>query len=233
MEQGNVAVVIAAYQAERTIGAALRSVLGQRTAVAEIVVVDDASTDATAAVAAAVDTTIIVRRLGGNVGVAAALNEGITATSAPIVMFLDADDLWLEGKVATQVAALAADTSLDAVFGLSAQFVDPSTSMDVAQAAAAAGSAVAGIHKSTLAIRREALERVGLFDPAFHRADLIEWLARAKTTGLHHSMLPELMHLRRLHEDNMGRHHRDEQREQYAAVMRSISRRRRTVEGGD
>lgn len=223
----DVAVVIAAHQAERTIAAALASVLAQTCAVREIVVVDDGSTDATASVAAAAGTPVSVLRLDHNVGVAAALNEGIAATSADTVMFLDADDLWTPRKVELQVAALHGDPSIDAVFAHSAQFVDPTAAMTIEEAVATAGAAMVGVHKSTLAIRRGALARVGAFDPAFHRADLIEWLSRSRLVGLRSEVLPDVVHLRRLHDHNMGRHHRDEQREQYAAVMRSISRRRR------
>lgn len=229
VRSSDVAVVIAAHQAERTIAAALRSVLAQTRAVREIVVVDDGSTDDTSAAAAAVDGAVTVHRLARNVGVAAALNEGIAATTAGTVMFLDADDLWAPHKVDVQVAALAGDPTVDAVFAHSAQFVDTTGEMSVAAATAAAGPPMVGVHKSTLAIRRAALERVGAFDPAFHRADLIEWLARSQASGLRTGVVAEVVHLRRLHDLNMGRHHRDEQREQYAAVMRTISRRRRDV----
>lgn len=226
----SVAVVIAAYQAEATIVAALQSVLAQTVAVRELMVIDDGSTDDTAPRAAAVSAVVSVHRLPANVGVGAALNEGIARTTAPVVMFLDADDLWAPRKVEVQSSALAATPDLDAVYGHSAQFVDAPDTSTVERVAAIASPAVVGVHKSAMAIRREALLRVGLFDPQFHRADLLEWLARPAARTLRTQVLPEVVHYRRLHAHNMGHEHRDEQRQQYADVMRAISRRRR--EGG-
>ena len=230
----SVAVVIAAFQAEATIVAALQSVLRQTVAVSELVLIDDCSTDGTAARATALSPAVSVHRLPANVGVAAALNAGITRTTGSVVMFLDADDLWAPQKVDRQLAALAAGGStLDVVYGHSAQFVDPLDPLEpltVEQVAAIAGPAVVGVHKSAMAIRRESLLRVGLFDAAFHRADLLEWLARPTARGLRTEVLAEVVHYRRLHAHNMGHEHRDEQRRQYGEVMRGISRRRR--EGG-
>ena len=98
------------------------------------------------------------------------------------------------------------------------------------QVAAVAGAAVVGVHKSAMAIRRQSLLQVGLFDAAFHRADLLEWLSRPSARDLRTQVLAEVVHYRRLHAHNMGNEHRDEQRQQYADVMRAISRRRREGE---
>jgi glycosyltransferase involved in cell wall biosynthesis len=89
-----VSVVMPAYQAERTIGAAVSSVLQQTYADWELVVVDDGSTDATGAIAGAHPGPVrLVRQ--DNAGVAAARNRGIAEARGELIAFCDADDILL------------------------------------------------------------------------------------------------------------------------------------------
>jgi len=102
-----VCVVIPARDAAATIARAVRSARAQDHAPLEIIVVDDASRDATAAVARALGARVI--RLDQRGGAAAARNVGIAAAHGAIIAFLDADDEWLPGKLRRQVALLRAD----------------------------------------------------------------------------------------------------------------------------
>jgi Glycosyl transferase family 2 len=98
-----VSVVMPAYQAERTIGAAVSSVLWQSHRELELVVVDDGSTDATGTIAAAHAGRVkIVRQ--ENAGVAAARNRGIAEASGDLIAFCDADDLLFERHLEALVA---------------------------------------------------------------------------------------------------------------------------------
>lgn len=102
-----VSVVVPCYNAARWIGATLRSVLAQGWPALEVIVVDDGSTDGSAeAVAQAFPQVRLLRKANG--GVASARNAGLAAATGDWVAFVDADDLWLPGKLAAQWAALAA-----------------------------------------------------------------------------------------------------------------------------
>ena len=105
-----VAVIIPAYNAEATLDETLRSVRGQTYRALEIVVVDDGSTDGTRAVGerhAERDKRVrVITQTNG--GVAAARNNGIEQTSAPIVAPVDADDLWHPRKIERQMRLLRA-----------------------------------------------------------------------------------------------------------------------------
>ncbi|PDT02098.1 glycosyltransferase family 2 protein [Rhizobium chutanense] len=105
-----VAVVIPAYNAEQTLTETISSVRNQTHQALDIVVVDDGSKDHTLAVAQAVakiDPRVRVLKQR-NSGVAAARNAGWRSTSADLVAFLDADDLWSPDKIERQLAALEA-----------------------------------------------------------------------------------------------------------------------------
>ncbi len=108
-----VAVVIPAYNAQRFIEEALESVRAQTAEPAEVIVVDDGSTDRTAAIARASGATVLAQP---NMGVAAARNTAIRSTVQPWVAFLDADDVWEPQKLEAQWAAIQACPDVGAVF---------------------------------------------------------------------------------------------------------------------
>jgi len=109
-----VTAVIPAFNSATTIRRAVESVLVQTYGNREIIVVDDASTDATADIVASHygDRVRLLRSLR-NQGASGATNDGIAAAKGALIAFLDADDEWLPDKLARQVAVL--DSSPDVV----------------------------------------------------------------------------------------------------------------------
>ncbi|MEI7674054.1 MAG: glycosyltransferase, partial [Deltaproteobacteria bacterium] len=105
-----VSVVIPAYNAENTIDETLHSVRGQTYAKLEIIVVDDGSTDSTAAHVFRHCTEDPRVRLiqQPNQGLAAARNAGITGASSDYIAPVDADDLWHPTKIERQKEAMMA-----------------------------------------------------------------------------------------------------------------------------
>ena len=98
-----VSVIIPTYNRGWIVGEAIDSVLAQQYTDYELIVVDDGSTDATAAVLDAFRDRIQKIRQT-NKGVSAARNAGIRAASGTLIAFLDSDDLWLPAKLGQQVA---------------------------------------------------------------------------------------------------------------------------------
>jgi len=109
-------VVIPAFDAAATLARAIESVRAQSWPAHEIIVVDDGSTDATAAVA---------RRFGEavrlieqpNRGVAAARNAGAAAATGDWLAFLDADDWYAPDRTERHAAWIAGDATLDCLTG--------------------------------------------------------------------------------------------------------------------
>ena len=106
-----VSVVMPAFGAARTIGAAVSSVLTQTYADLELVVVDDGSTDETAAIAAAHPAPVRVVTQP-NAGVAAARNRGIAEATGDLIAFCDADDVLFPGHVEALVSTWERDRGI-------------------------------------------------------------------------------------------------------------------------
>ncbi|MFL5310749.1 MAG: glycosyltransferase [Myxococcales bacterium] len=112
-----VSVVVPAYNEERTIRVALETLLESEYPELEVIVVDDGSTDATA------DRILDLHEQGRirlirqqNAGKATALNKGIAAATGEVVLYTDADSLFLRQTVAKMVRWFA-DPAIDAVCG--------------------------------------------------------------------------------------------------------------------
>lgn len=102
LSDAGVCVIIAAYNAEATIAKAVASALAQEH-VAEVIVVDDASSDATASAARSADDgtqRLQVLEQTTNLGPAAARNRALTQSNSPYFCVLDADDYMLPDRMA-------------------------------------------------------------------------------------------------------------------------------------
>lgn len=103
MTHPSVAVIVPTYNRAQMIGEAVECLLAQADGPDEIIVVDDGSTDETAAVLAGYGDRIRVI-VQANAGVAAARNTGAAAATSDWLAFLDSDDLWRPGRM-TQLRA--------------------------------------------------------------------------------------------------------------------------------
>ena len=113
-------ILVPTWNAATTVERALDSVLAEREIALEVVVVDDASTDGTADLVAAIaerDPRIVLLRLPANGGVSNARNRGLELVRGEWLAFLDADDLLLPGALDALMAPTAADPAVRAVVG--------------------------------------------------------------------------------------------------------------------
>ncbi len=102
-----VSVIIPAYNAEKWIAATLESVIAQTELVIEVLVIDDGSTDATAAIVSRFPQVRYLRKANG--GQASARNLGIQNARGEFIAFIDADDVWFQGKLRAQTALMRAE----------------------------------------------------------------------------------------------------------------------------
>jgi glycosyltransferase involved in cell wall biosynthesis len=103
-----VSVIVPVYNCETYVEEAIRSVLEQDYPAKEIIAVDDGSTDGTLAVLRGFGDHIrVVAQPNG--GPPRARNAGLREARGDYIAFLDADDVWLQGKLSVQVAHMEAN----------------------------------------------------------------------------------------------------------------------------
>ncbi len=192
-----VSVVMAAWNAERFIAEAIGTVLEQTQPAAELIVVDDGSTDGTATLADDLGARVLRCE---HRGIGPSRNEGIAASSGEAVAFLDADDLWVPHKLEAQVAVLDAAPAVEAVASLVDEFLDERDGPPVGVREPRRGAS-ATLASNTV-VRRSAIDRVGPFDADMPVADWLRWWAKARRAGVVEHIVPEVLVHRRIHGAN-------------------------------
>ena len=124
-----ISVVVTCYNCRDYIGDAIRSVARQTLHDFECVIVDDASTDDSAAVVRQLldelaDPRFSLIQLDRNVGQTGATRRGLAATKATFVCFLDSDDLWNDDFLERHLAAHLNETYAVGFTACNARLID-------------------------------------------------------------------------------------------------------------
>ena len=215
-----VSVLIPSYNTARYIREAIDSVLAQDYPNKEVIVIDDGSTDETIDILGEYGSVIKVLQQQ-NQGAAVARNRGIEAAQGDYIAFLDSDDVWLPGKLSTQIAYLEAHPDIGLIYSRwkawkpdeQGQFVLPeipgmphSRTDDAQPELKPEGSGwlynrllfSSLLHTITVVARRSLIEQVGGFDPDLKRGqDYDYWIRASRHTPIH--QLDQVMALYRLH----------------------------------
>lgn len=212
-----VTVVIPAYNRAGCIGEAIESVLAQETSFPfEILVVDDGSTDETAKVAGSYGEPVRVI-MKENGGPASARNAGILAARAPLIAFLDSDDVMLPGRLALQAEYLGSHPDVALVFADTVLDADPQASYLKAwdlpfkenqwfrvcepyRRLLTRGNVVSNV---TAMFRKEDSIRVGMMDESLRVSEDFEFWSRMTSIGEFVYYCAPLARVRRHLRDNL------------------------------
>lgn len=208
MAQPTVSVVIPNYNYARFVGQAIESALAQSVAPLEVIVVNNGSTD---------NSLEVLRGFGErirlidqpNQGQSGARNAGIAAARGSLIAFLDADDVWLAGKLEKQLP-LFARPAVGLVYGgytLASGSLEPRETRiprlrgRILREFASGPAAVITGGESTAVIRKECFARVGDFDPELSIS--AGWDMYRRIASLYEvELVPEPLMLYRQHGNN-------------------------------
>jgi glycosyltransferase involved in cell wall biosynthesis len=204
-----VTVVIPVYNGAADLAEALQSVLDQTLQPFEILVIDDGSSDNSAALAASFAGVRVVSF--PNAGLAESRNRGLRLASTPWVAFLDHDDIWMPSKLEKQMLLLARSPGAGACATYVRRFhqtgsgrvhqpleddLNPHPERDLPLRNV--------FCPSSMIVRRELSLAVGGFDASLRSAeDWDHWLALAHA-GCSFVYCPEQLVSYRLHSNNMS-----------------------------
>ncbi len=197
MDKPLVSVVIPVYNGQRFLAQAIESVLGQSYAPCEIIVVDDGSSDGSAAIAQSFAAVHCVRQ--ENQGQAAALNAGVKASQGTLLAFLDADDMWTPNNLDIQVDYLLRHPGLGYVIGRTLNFVEPGTQAPAHLTKDLLPGLSSLLSPGAIVVRKAIFEQVGYFSPDYEHAKDMDWFVRAKEAGVIMKTLSETVLHRRIH----------------------------------
>ena len=200
MSNSLASVIIPAYNGERFLAGAIRSVLAQDYRPIEVIVVDDGSTDRSCEIAESFQEVRCIRQ--PNAGVAAARNTGLSAAKGEFIAFLDQDDEWTPRNLTAQIGYLAAHPEVGYTLGREIQFLAPGMSKPDWLQQRMLDEPHLGVLTGAMVARRKVFESVGGFDAAYRNTNDIDWFARAKHAGIVSAHLDELVLRKRVHETN-------------------------------
>jgi len=190
-----VSVIVPAFNCADYIADSVTSALDQDYPNKEIIVVDDGSTDGTLDALSAFEGRITVIQQQ-NSGSAVARNTGIKAAKGEFIAFLDSDDIWFPGKLAIQTEYMASHPEIGLVYHrwlvweLDHAGVFPPLSIpEIPADRLAVDSDYSGwiyrqlfnesiIHTTSAMLRRELIERAGMFDTELRKGQDYEYWFR-------------------------------------------------------
>lgn len=220
-----VSVIIPAKNAARFLQGALDSVSALTVRPAEILVIDDGSTDATAEIARAHPGVRVIATEGQ--GAAAGFNTGVRHAAAPLLAFLSADDRWEPAKLERQLPLLGDGPGVLTLFRY---FLYPGCTIPTAMNPALFERDLVGQIPETLLVRRDFQIEIGEYPERLRTGFDVEWFARVAERGIRFPVVSEVLLRKGVHEANLTNSSRET-----APVLLDLLRAslRRRKEGGD
>ncbi|MDR0866873.1 MAG: glycosyltransferase family 2 protein [Planctomycetota bacterium] len=211
-----ISVIIPCRNGANYLAEAVASVQAQLGAFsAEIIIVNDGSTDNTAALARSLDCQVISLPPSG---VSAARNAALKIMRGDFVMFLDHDDVLETGALTRLLAEFTAD--LDIVSAKMQDFISPELPAPDCAKLAPRPEPYGGLLPGAYLFRREALTKIGGFDEKLQTGQGVDFLMRCVARELKEKKLDFISARRRLHNDNMGRTLQQQENKDYATILR-------------
>jgi glycosyltransferase involved in cell wall biosynthesis len=150
-----------------------------------------------------------------------------------ILAFLDADDLWPEGKLAAQLDRFERDPELDVVLGRIRHVALDGVDLPDIEFEDLDAKTTSNVNLGSGLFRRRAFERIGIFDEHLHFSEDVDWFLRAREARLRIVIIPEVTLVYRLHGANMTYELTVRDSRMLSVLKRSLERRRAAGIDGD
>lgn len=231
--QADLSVVIPSRNAADTLPETLDSIAAQTVAPRQVIVVDDASTDATHDVASSHRIGPIVVKGEGR-GPAGAINLGVRHAAGRWLAQLDADDLWPPERVEHSLSTLSASPA-DALVGMVETFPDPSVPPELIEQLHYQKEPHMGYLPGGVLLRRDLFVGLGGYDDDRKVAFFLDFWDRFKMAGHTYCTTPAIVLRRRIRPGSLS-HRTGEQRkvvdrDTLSAVHQAILRRKQAGSG--
>lgn len=196
-----ITAIVPVYNGEKYLKEALDSIYAQTYPDIEVIVVDDGSTDGSAAVARSYPNLIYLYQ--ENKGNALARMKGVEHATGKYIAFLDQDDTWVANKIELQMEAFA--QGAEVVIGKSHYFIEgnnpPPPGLKESILKEDRTSYLPGIFMA----KKEILKKIP-FSPSYSHGSDTDWFFRLKEAHIPVTILPDVLLNVRLHAENLSHH---------------------------
>ncbi len=182
-----ISVILPVYNGKKTIRETAESVLDQTLVDFELIVINDGSTDATLEILAEIEDPRLQVYSYPNAGLATSRNRGLSIAMGEYIAFIDADDIWMPGKLLAQLSSLQKNPEAAVAYcwvdyiDMGGKFICPDGRMNIGGDVYQKILEENFIHSgSTIMVRKDAIQAIGGFDeslPAVEDWDLYIRLA--------------------------------------------------------
>jgi glycosyltransferase involved in cell wall biosynthesis len=220
-----VSVVVPAYNSAALLPDAVESIRQQRYPRVELIVVDDGSTDRTAAIVRGISGLSVRYVYQPNGGPACARNHGLRLAQGEVIAFLDADDMWPPDRLRCQLRYLEEDPRTDVVLGRFQCFrrrpsADGGSEIEISSLVLVNLLLGAGLY------RRRVFDRIGGFNEAMRFGEDWDWFMRAREHSVPIVAHDDVTLWYRQHESNMTRGLDGKEMNLLDVLKKSLDRRR-------
>lgn len=213
-----ISVIIPVKNGERYLEAAIAGIQKQNM-YTQIIVVDDASTDNTVAIARHMGATVLHHDVCR--GQVAGKNTGLNAAEGSYVMFHDADDVMREGALQKMYDALEKDSELSAVMAMVQDFISPDAPEEIARTTVIKQEPYYGLFTGAVLMRKSDMDAIGRFDESLTAGEIMWWKSEIDRHNMTIQKLDLVSADRRVHNNNYGRTNRKKEFQDYARILRA------------
>ncbi len=219
-----VSAVIIVRNGERFLATAIESVLVQDYRPLEVIVVDGQSTDRSAEIARSYREVCYVGQT--NRGIADAWNVGIGASHGELIAFLSHDDRWTPDKLRVQVGYMRAHPEVEYTIARVKFVLQPGFEVPPGFRPELLEGDHVGQLMETLVVWKSVFARIGKFDANLVTGEDTDWYARANDARVSRAVLPQVLLVKRVHDENTSLNNPVGNQNLLTALKRSIDRKR-------
>lgn len=228
MPDPKISVIMPYYNSSAYVHQAIGSILRQAYEPLEILFVDDGSTDN---IAASLEVYKPVLRYfhQENQGPSVARNLALQHATGEFIAFLDADDIWPEGKLALQAGYLLRHPEKRIVTG-HIQYIWSGVERE--HLYFRENNTLVHVHLGAALVRREVFDEVGMFDPAIRFNEDLDWYFRLHEHGVALKVLEDITLIYRRHAESLTRNKNPSDTRLLKVLKASLDRRRQMTNDG-